>query len=109
MIWLDAHLSPRIATWIDESLGKPAKALRDLDLRHAEDDVIFQRGHEDEIILITKDKDFAEMVMRKGSPPQVIWLRCGNTSEERLKQILESHLDEALQFLASGENLVEIR
>jgi len=68
-----------------------------------------KRGSEACVILITKDKDFADMVMRKGSPPQVIWLRCGNTTEDRLKKLLETHLDQALKFLAKGEDLVEIR
>ena len=109
MIWLDAHLSPRVATWIEESLGIQAKALRDLNLRHAEDEEIFRQGCEAEIILITKDKDFAEMVIRRGSPPQVIWLRCGNTSEDRLKEILSLHLKNAMNYLSRGESLVEIR
>jgi len=40
MIWLDAHLSPRLATWLQDSMGHKAQALRDLDLRHAEDEEI---------------------------------------------------------------------
>lgn len=32
MIWVDAHLSPALARWIDEELGHPARALRDLGL-----------------------------------------------------------------------------
>ena len=109
MIWLDAHLSPRLATWIQDSMGHKAQALRDLDLRHAEDEEIFRRGSEACVIVITKDKDFADMVTRRGSPPQVIWLRCGNTTEDHLKELLKSHLDQALEFLAKGEDLVEIR
>ena len=31
MIWLDAHLSPRLAEWICESLGYEAVAIRDLE------------------------------------------------------------------------------
>jgi len=58
---------------------------------------------------LTKDKDFVDLVARLGPPPSVIWLRCGNTSEARLKQILTDHLDEALGFLAAGEHLVEVQ
>jgi predicted nuclease of predicted toxin-antitoxin system len=80
MIWLDAHLSPRLAEWIQGSLGNDAVAVRELGLRDAEDPEIFSRAREAGAILLTKDKDFAEMVVRQGSPPTVIWLRCGNTS-----------------------------
>ncbi len=109
MIWLDAHLSPRIAIWIQDELGHKAVALRDLGLRDAEDTQIFNKGQEERSIILTKDKDFAEMVMRRGSPSAVIWLRCGNTSEERLKEILTSHLSSALEYINAGESLVEIR
>ncbi len=109
MIWLDAHLSPRLAEWIRESLGHDAVPIRDLGLRDAEDTEIFSRGREAQAILLTKDRDFAEMVVRQGSPPVVIWLRCGNTSEGRLKEILSTHLADALQLLKSGECLIEIR
>lgn len=109
MIWLDAHFSPRLAEWMQDVLGHEAQPIRDMGLRNAEDDEIFDRGREEDVTLMTKDRDFADMVSRKGSPPRVIWLRCGNTSEERLKDLLEKHLNEALEFLASGEDLVEIR
>lgn len=58
---------------------------------------------------MSKDKDFSDLVSRFGPPPAVIWLRCGNTSEARLKQILSAHLNEALEFIAIGEAIVEIR
>ncbi len=59
------------------------------------------------VIFITKDSDFADLVDRLGTPPQVIWLTCGNTSNARLKEILNSTLPEALELLRSGEALVE--
>jgi predicted nuclease of predicted toxin-antitoxin system len=109
MIWLDAHLSPRMAEWLQETLGCEAIALRDLGLRDADDHEIFSKAKEANIIILTKDKDFAEMVIRHGSPPNVIWLRCGNTSESRLKELLSLYLSDALGFIHSGECLVEIR
>ncbi len=109
MIWLDAHLSPRVAHWIQDNLGHDAQALRDTGLRDAEDEEIFDRARQGEVTLLTKDKDFVDLVGRLGSPPTVIWLRCGNTSEDRLKQILTDHLNEALDFIASGEDFVEIQ
>lgn len=109
MIWLDAHLSPRLAAWIQLHLGHNSTALRDLGLRDAQDADIFHKGKEADCIILTKDKDFAEMVARLGSPPKVIWLRCGNTSESHLKELLTEHLQEALDYLADGESLVEIR
>ncbi|HSP42168.1 MAG TPA: DUF5615 family PIN-like protein [Luteolibacter sp.] len=109
MIWLDAHLSPRVARWIRESLGHDAEALRYIGLRDAEDTEIFDLAKEHGVILLTKDKDFVDLVTRKGSPPAVIWLRCGNTTEARLKEILAKHLVDALLFVESGDSIVEIQ
>jgi predicted nuclease of predicted toxin-antitoxin system len=41
-IWVDAQLSPSIATWITNALSIEAIALRDLGLRDAEDPEIFE-------------------------------------------------------------------
>jgi len=109
MIWLDAHLSPRVARWIQESLGHEARALRDIGLRDAEDEEVFERGKQEGAIILTKDKDFVDLVGRLGSPPAIIWLRCGNTSEAVLKRVLADHLDDALEFIATGDPLVEIQ
>ena len=107
-IWVDAHLSPAIATWISTTLEIEAVALRDLGLRDAEDTEIFQVAKAQRAILMTKDSNFVDLVERLGSPPQIIWLTCGNTSNARLREILSETLSRALELLAAGETLVEI-
>jgi predicted nuclease of predicted toxin-antitoxin system len=97
--WIDAHLSPAIASWISNTFGVTALALRDLGLRDAEDPEIFEAAKSQGIILMTKDSDFVDLVDRLESPPQIIWLTCGNTSNARLKEILSSTLSDALQLL----------
>jgi predicted nuclease of predicted toxin-antitoxin system len=107
-IWVDAHLSPAIATWIANTFGITALALRDVGLKDAEDVEIFEAAKAQGVILLTKDSDFVDLVERLGSPPQIIWLTCGNTSNARLQEILSATLLEALEFLGTGEVLVEI-
>lgn len=108
MIWLDAHLSPRLAHWITERFGITAAPLRDLGLREAEDPDIWEAARKAGAILITKDADFEERVRRLGPPPHIIWLTCGNTSEARLQEIFAAHLPTALDLIRAGEPLVEI-
>jgi Uncharacterized protein conserved in bacteria len=107
-IWVDAHLSPAIATWITSTLGVNAVALRNLGLRDAEDTEIFEAAKAQQAIVMTKDRDFVDLVERLGSPPQIIWLTCGNTSNARLCEILRETLLFALELLDAGEALVEI-
>jgi len=107
-IWIDAHLSPGIATWITMTLGITAIPLRDLGLRDAEDTEIFALAKAENVILMTKDSDFIELVNRLGSPPKVIWLTCGNTSNSELRKILKVTLPQVMIQLQMGKDLVEI-
>lgn len=107
-IWIDAQLSPAIATWISSTFGVTALALRDIGLRDAEDPEIFEAAKAQGVIFMTKDSDFVDLVDRLGSPPQIIWLTCGNTSNAQLREILSAILPQALELLRSGEALVEI-
>ena len=108
-IWIDAQISPAIAVWIKNTFNIEAFALRDIGLRDAEDLEIFTIAKEQNVIFMTKDSDFVELVYRLSAPPKIIWLTCRNTSNARLKEILTNTLVDALEFLNSNETLVEIR
>ena len=108
ILWLDAHISPILAVWIHDTFGVEVLHVRNLDLRQAEDREIFERARAADAILLTKDQDFVELLARLGSPPRVIWITCGNTSNSRLKAIFSETLADALELLERGEALVEI-
>ncbi|MEW6253153.1 MAG: DUF5615 family PIN-like protein [Planctomycetota bacterium] len=108
MILVDAQLSPTLATWIEHHFGIEAAAVRDFMLRDAADQAIFDFARQRDAIVLTKDADFPKLVHEHGSPPKVIWLTCGNTSNRALKRILAKNLLEALRLLSEGEPLVEI-
>ncbi len=107
-IWIDAHLSPAIATWINNTFEITAFALREVGLRDAEDLEIFEAAKAQGVIFMTKDSDFVDLVDRLDAPPKIIWLTCGNTSNIRLQEILSATLLDALKFLETSEKLVEI-
>ena len=108
IIWLDAQLSPVLASWIRQEFDIEAVAIRDLGLRDAADSVIFEKARDDTIVVMTKDADFPRLLNTKGAPPKVIWLTCGNTSNAHLKSILKKTLADAMKWLEAGEELVEI-
>lgn len=107
-IWIDAQMSPAIAVWIRSEFGVDAVAVRDLGLRDAVDEEIFQAAKRENAVVMTKDGDFVLLLDKLGPPPQVIWVTCGNTSNARLKEILTNILPKALELLDAGERLVEI-
>jgi predicted nuclease of predicted toxin-antitoxin system len=107
-IWLDAQLPPSLATWIADELSIPAMPVRDLGLRNARDRDIFLEARIADAVVMTKDADFISLLRELGPPPRVIWLRCGNTSNACLRDLLRSTLLRALALIAAGESLVEI-
>lgn len=107
MLILDAHLPPSLAVWITETFGIATYSASFLGLRDANDTEIFAEARRRQAIVLTKDDDFVELLDRLGSPPKIIWLTCGNTSKQRLKFILESHLVTALHIIETTD-LVEI-
>ena len=107
-IWVDAQLSPRTARGIATNFPVAAAPLRDLSLRDASDEEIFAAARAANAIVLTKDSDFVRLLEQQGSPPKVLWLTCGNTSEAALQQILSQHLTTALGLLAGGEDLIKI-
>ena len=107
-IWIDAQMSPAIAAWISDSFAVDAVAVGDLGLRDAADKEIFLAAKRENVIVMTKDSDFVLLLDRLGPPPRVIWVRCGNTSNRRLREILTNTFPKALELLDSGEKLVEI-
>jgi predicted nuclease of predicted toxin-antitoxin system len=107
-IWLDAQLPPSVAAWIQATLGVECRAVRDLGIRDAKDHQIFQAARDAEVVVMTKDRDFVELLERLGPPPKVLWVTCGNTSNARLRDILARLLPRALKLFDDGEILVEI-
>ena len=57
---------------------------------------------------MTKDADFVVLLDQHGAPPQVILVTCGNTSNTRLRRLVETAWPTILPMLERGEVLVEL-
>jgi len=97
-----------LCPWITRLFAVEAVHVRDLNLREADDPEIFDLARDAEVTVFTKDEDFVDLVRRLGTPPQVLWLRCGNMSNARLKDVLGRTLPDAIALLHHGEPIVEI-
>ena len=70
---------------------------------------IFEAARMIGAVVMTKDRDFVDMVERLGPPPQVLWITIGNASNQQLRDTLGQLLPYAIEMVAAGEHLVEIR
>jgi predicted nuclease of predicted toxin-antitoxin system len=69
---------------------------------------IFEAARQDNLVIMTKDSDFVDLVCRLGSPPQILWLTCGNVTNRNLRLLLSSTFLDAVNQLQQGEIVVEI-
>lgn len=65
--------------------------VRPLGLDRSPDDRIWQYAKAAGYCIVTQDADFAERSRLYGSPPKVVWLRCGNATPQEVEGILRHH------------------
>ncbi len=108
-IWLDAQLPPALAPWVSSNCGVECVAVRDLGLRDADDQTIFDAARAaSDVVILSKDSDFVDLVLRLGRPPQILWLTCGNVTNRRLRELLTTVFPDAMRLLAEDHAVVEI-
>ena len=107
-IWIDAQLPPTLASWLSATFDLEAASLRDLSLRDAQDIEIFAAARAENAVIMTKDSDFIDLVCRLGTPLQILWLTCGNVTNQNLRRLLTATLPDALKQLEQGTIIVEI-
>ena len=82
--------------------------VRALNFQHASDREIFAAARRAQVVVMTKDDDFADMVEQYGPPPQVVLVTCGNTSNAHLRRLVQVAWPAVLTMLERGEALVEL-
>ena len=87
--WLNAQLPPKLVRWLSTTFGVDAITLYDIGLRDAQDVETFNAARDNGpgTVVVTKDRDFVELVIRLVSPPQILWLTCGNITNRGLQEI----------------------
>ena len=83
----DQNLSPYLVDRLSEAYPKSTH-VSEVGLERALDDEIWDFAHEHGFAIVTKDADFDELSVLKGSPPNVVWVRRGNCTTEEIEQIL---------------------
>lgn len=90
----DQNLAPRLVARVAGEFPGSLH-VRDLDLEAASDVDVLQVAEERDLVVVTKDKDFADLVTARGHGPKVLWLMLGNVSTD---EIAESILEAALSI-----------
>lgn len=74
------------------------------ELAEKTDTEIWEFAKLDDFCIVTQDADFLERSRLYGSPPKVVWLRCGNAPTYRIEALIRSG-EPAIQALLSNLEL----
>jgi len=70
---------------------------------------IWHYAVQNEVVIVSKDEDFALLKAANPEGPKVIWIRIGNA----IRRVLFTRLDEAwpsvIEMLNEGDELIEVR
>ena len=79
----DHNLSPRLVSLLVD-IYPDSNHLYLLVLDQESDYYVWEIAKIQDYIIVTKDSDFNELLILKGFPPKVIWIRLGNCSTKTI-------------------------
>ena len=94
---LDNNLSPKLVTKVVD-LYPDSSHVATLGLDTASDIEVWTTALADGYCLVSKDSDFNELLVTKGFPPKVIWLRLGNCTTAEIAELLRSQYEAVADF-----------
>jgi len=100
---LDQNLPSRLATVLSERFPG-TNHVRVLGLADALDQDIWQFAKREGFSILSKDSDFYDIGLLKGWPPKIVWLQCGNISNQALSELLLNNQEAIAEFLQQDED-----
>lgn len=89
--------------------GHLAEHVHDIGLGAAPDREIWQHALDHGAVLVTKDEDFADLIVLGDSPQVVVWVRTGNTTRRVLLKWFEPLIEQIVVMIDAGDHLIELR
>lgn len=99
---IDENLPADLARWLGGVCVHAAVAgdqLSDLNL--------WEYARRNDLIILTKDADFFDLLSLQGSPPKVVWVRTGNLRRLELESLLRQRWSEIVTLIKDAD-LVEV-
>jgi predicted nuclease of predicted toxin-antitoxin system len=94
-LMFDQNLSFRLCRMLDD-LFPDSIQVRLIGLDRASDRDIWEYARDNGLSIVSQDSDYADMSALYGSPPSVIWLRCGNQPTAVVERLLRDHATEIM-------------
>ncbi|MFT3851380.1 MAG: DUF5615 family PIN-like protein [Ilumatobacteraceae bacterium] len=105
---VDAQLPPALAQLLS-TYGHVAEHVGDIGPGDAADRDLWRYAIGHDAVIVTKDEDFADMVIASRTTPTVVRVRVGNTRRAALLAWFEPLIDQVVALLETGNRLIELR
>jgi predicted nuclease of predicted toxin-antitoxin system len=93
----DQNLSPNLVQQLAD-LFPDSSHVKTEALDRASDDEVWEHTRLNAFAIVTKDEDFENLSVVRGSPPKVIRLLLGNCTTARVETVLRTHVTEIEAF-----------
>ena len=100
---LDQNMSPRLSQTLSD-LHPGSVHVQDLHLDRAPDEFLWETAQRENLVIVTRDSDFADKCLQAETPPKIVWIRVGNCTTNELEALLRDHVD-ALEALATNADV----
>ncbi len=105
---VDNQLPPALARFLSNECKQNAIHVLDLGLRDGSDSELWSYASTNNLILISKDEDFANMILTRPTA-KLIWVRVGNCRKLFLLDLFRRMWPRIIGRRESGELFIEIR
>lgn len=104
---VDAQLPYRLKKWLSEK-GHDVIHTNDLPQQHlTPDSDIIEVAEKEERIVISKDSDFYQHNLIKGTPKRILFITTGNIVNKELIRLVELNFPTIEEYFHSGSKVVE--
>ena len=104
---LDQNISFRLLGALEDAYPESTQ-VKCVGLDEADDAGVWHFARDNGYIIVTKDSDFQELNILYGSPPKIIWLKCGNKPNSYALKLLLDNQEEIRNFEHSATGCLEI-
>jgi predicted nuclease of predicted toxin-antitoxin system len=102
---LDHNLSHKIAIRLADVYPESTQT-RLLNFGRTGDSELWFYARTHGYIVVTKDRDIAELAVLRGAPPKVVWLRIGNCSANAVESMLRRSYDAIAELIVDKDRIV---
>ena len=93
----DHNLSPRLIKSLAD-IYPNSNHLYLMGLDKVSDNIVWETAKKQNYIIVTKDSDFNELLIIRGFPSKVIWIRLGNCSTKTIETLLRENYEIITSF-----------